>query len=284
MLGRARAGSPMVHFETGQQLVKRFKAVQQAKEEFWDRWMKEVFPSLLKQQKWFKYKRDAKVGDVVLRKDETAAGQTYKYARITKVHVGSDGKVRAEDIEYKVPGEPKFRSTTRPIHKLVLVVPVEEQTMKEIEKPEEEDSDEQEGDKYPTQGPGAGAGDREGRGEPEHEEENKAEPNESRDEVGQLAGAEANDDTSAKAQEKETATGGEKGVASAAAPKTPNVLHQDGTETNCGRRASHEKGQRPFEEGRGHRNGGLRGGHFPRSKQGECNRQRDESVHGPWEK
>ncbi len=34
-----------------------------------------MFPSLLKQQKWFKYKRDAKIGDIVLRKDETAAGQ-----------------------------------------------------------------------------------------------------------------------------------------------------------------------------------------------------------------
>jgi hypothetical protein len=36
--------------------------------------------------------------------------------------------VRAADIEYKLPGESVFRTTTRPIHKLVLVVPVEEQT------------------------------------------------------------------------------------------------------------------------------------------------------------
>ncbi len=57
-----------------------------------------MFPSLLKQQKWYKYKRDAKVGDVVLRKDETAAGQTYEYARVTGMHVGTDGKVRAADI------------------------------------------------------------------------------------------------------------------------------------------------------------------------------------------
>ncbi len=120
-------------FETGQQLTKRFRMVQQAKVEFWDRWVKEVFPSLLKQQKWFKYKRDTKVGDVVLRKDEAAAGQTYKYARVTKVHVRTDGKVRAADIEYKVPGAARFWSTTRPIHKLVLIVPVEEQVIEEDE-------------------------------------------------------------------------------------------------------------------------------------------------------
>jgi hypothetical protein len=56
MLSRARTGVPVVPSETGQQLVKRFKMVQQAKEEFWERWVKEVFQSLLKQQKWYKYK------------------------------------------------------------------------------------------------------------------------------------------------------------------------------------------------------------------------------------
>jgi hypothetical protein len=69
------------------------------------------------------------MGDIVLRKDETAAGQTYKYARVTKVHVSTDGRVRAADIEYKLPGEVSFRTTTRPIHKLVMVLPVEEQAV-----------------------------------------------------------------------------------------------------------------------------------------------------------
>jgi hypothetical protein len=44
-----------------------------------------------------------------------------------KVHTSTDGKVRAADIEYKLPGESVFRTTTRPIHKLVLIIPVEEQ-------------------------------------------------------------------------------------------------------------------------------------------------------------
>jgi hypothetical protein len=100
-------------------------------------------PIATKQRKWYKYKRNAKVGDVI-RNDETAAGQTYKYARIIGIHVGSDGRVRSVDVEYKVPGESKFCITTRPIHKLVLVVPVEEQTMEEpgaqMEEKEEEDN------------------------------------------------------------------------------------------------------------------------------------------------
>jgi hypothetical protein len=45
--------------------------------------------------------------------------------------------VRAADIEYKVPGEARFRTTTRPIHKLVLIVPVEEKVIEEDEGGEE---------------------------------------------------------------------------------------------------------------------------------------------------
>ncbi len=45
--------------------------------------------------------------------------------------------MRAADIEYKVPGEARFRTTTRPIHKLVLIVPVEEKVIEEDEGGEE---------------------------------------------------------------------------------------------------------------------------------------------------
>ncbi len=63
---------------------------------------KRSFPivATVKQQKWYKYKREVKVRNVVLRKDETAAGQMYKYVRIVNMHAGADGKVRAADVEY----------------------------------------------------------------------------------------------------------------------------------------------------------------------------------------
>jgi hypothetical protein len=129
MLGRAKPGQVEVKFETGKQLTRRFENVQRTQQEFWKRWIEEVFPEMLKQSKWKRDKRDLKVGDIVLRKDETAAGQTYKYAKVIKVHISADGKVRAADIEYKLPGESVFRTTSRPINKLVLVVPVEEQAI-----------------------------------------------------------------------------------------------------------------------------------------------------------
>ncbi len=132
MLGRAKPGQVEVNFETGKQLTRRFENVQRTQQEFWKRWIEEVFPEMLKQSKWKRDKRDLKVGDIVLRKDETAAGQTYKYAKVIKVHVSTDGRVRAADIEYKLPGESVFRTTTRPIHKLVLVVPIKEQITADV--------------------------------------------------------------------------------------------------------------------------------------------------------
>ncbi len=129
MLGRAKPGQVEVKFETGKQLTRRFENVQRTQQEFWKRWIEEVFPEMLKQSKWKRDKRDLEVGDIVLRKDETAAGQTYKYAKVVKVHTSADGKVRAADIEYRLPGESVFRTTTRPIHKLILVVPAEEQAV-----------------------------------------------------------------------------------------------------------------------------------------------------------
>jgi hypothetical protein len=127
MLGRAQPGQVEVKFETGKQLTGRFENVQRTQQKFWKRWIEEVFPEMLKQNKRTRDKKDLQVGDIVLRKDETAAGQTYKYARVTKVHISTEGRVRAADIEYKLPGEASFRTTTRPIHKLVMVLPVEEQ-------------------------------------------------------------------------------------------------------------------------------------------------------------
>jgi hypothetical protein len=127
MLGRAKPGQVEVKFKTGKHLTRRFENVQQTQQEFWKRWIEEVFPEMLKQSKWTQDKRDLKVGDIVLRKDETAAGHTYKYAKVIKVHASRDGQVRAADIKYKLPGETVFRTTTRPVHKLVLIIPIEEQ-------------------------------------------------------------------------------------------------------------------------------------------------------------
>jgi Family of unknown function (DUF5641) len=60
------------------------------------------------------------VGDVVLLKDETAAGNTYKLARVTEVFRDEkDDRVRKVSVAYKNVTEKVFRVSTRPIHKIV---------------------------------------------------------------------------------------------------------------------------------------------------------------------
>jgi hypothetical protein len=67
------------------------------------------------------------VGDVVLLKDEMAAGSTYKLARVIKVISDErDGKIRKVTVAYKNFSKKAFRTSTRPIHKVVLVVPTED--------------------------------------------------------------------------------------------------------------------------------------------------------------
>jgi hypothetical protein len=73
MLGRAQPGKVEVEFETGKQLTRPFENVQRTQQEFWKRWIEEVFPEMLKQNKWTRDKKDLKVGDIVLRKDEKSS-------------------------------------------------------------------------------------------------------------------------------------------------------------------------------------------------------------------
>jgi hypothetical protein len=77
------------------------------------------------------------VGDIVLLKDETAAGDTYKLARVVEVFRNAqDARVREVTVAYKNFGEKSFRTSTRPIHKIVLVVPAEDANLPPLPAPE----------------------------------------------------------------------------------------------------------------------------------------------------
>jgi hypothetical protein len=104
LLGRAKTQGPLMRFKTGKGLVRRLKTRQEAKEELWDRCVKEVhvFLSLLKQVKWFKYKWNV---HVILRRNKTAVGPTHKYAHVVKVHHDKDRMVRTADIKTTFWGE-----------------------------------------------------------------------------------------------------------------------------------------------------------------------------------
>ena len=87
---------------------------------FWSRWHKEYLQLLQNRQKWTEEKRNLKVGDVVLLKDEGETRSKWPMARVVEVHPSYDGLVRS--VTLKVGGS----TFKRPIHKTVLLVSADE--------------------------------------------------------------------------------------------------------------------------------------------------------------
>jgi Family of unknown function (DUF5641) len=136
MLGRATIEAPQMDFHNAYNLTHRLQFVDEVKREFWHKWRAIVFQGLDRSYKWRQSHRDSQVGDVVLLKDETAAGNTYKLARVIEVFRDEkDGRVRKVSVAYKNVTEKVFRVSTRPIHKIVLVVPAKDANLPALPDP-----------------------------------------------------------------------------------------------------------------------------------------------------
>ena len=128
LLGRATAAVPLLKYENVA-LTKRIRFLQTVVEEFWAKWKVAAFQSLLPQYKWHRKYRSLKVGDIVLINDEDSKVGEFKLGKVVGTKQGKDGHVRTVFVEYvRVSGDSFVRSRSpRPVHKLVVVVPVEEQ-------------------------------------------------------------------------------------------------------------------------------------------------------------
>lgn len=111
-------------------LRKRWRRVQYLANEFWSRWKKEYLLNLQHRQKWHKIRRNARIGDIVILKEETTPRNQWKLAKVTEVYPGEDECVRKVKL---LIGDPmldaKGRRTSakaiyleRPIHKTVTLV------------------------------------------------------------------------------------------------------------------------------------------------------------------
>ncbi|XP_043199886.1 uncharacterized protein LOC122369305 [Amphibalanus amphitrite] len=94
---------------------RRWRHSQALAQHFWKRWRKEYLPTLLARQKWLNETDNMKVDDVVLIVDENTPRGHWPLAKVTAVHLSSDGKIRSADV--------KTASGTykRPVHKLCLL-------------------------------------------------------------------------------------------------------------------------------------------------------------------
>jgi hypothetical protein len=129
-LGRATVGVPQVRFEESPQLTRRLQYVEEVKRQFWAKWMQQVFQGRVLAQQWRKPKRDVMPGDVVMLAEAEVEDPVYHLGKVDSVKTGEDGHVRTVSIQYTNPGRnPQERSpmkvTTRPIHKIAVIVPVD---------------------------------------------------------------------------------------------------------------------------------------------------------------
>ena len=117
LLGRANIAVPFFpSAENYADLNKSFKAAQAYASLTWKRWTKEFLPQSNVRTKWTRGdQRNLEVGDLVWLVDENSNRCDYKLARVTDVHPGSDGVVRAATIK-TVDGSYK-----RPVVKLAPV-------------------------------------------------------------------------------------------------------------------------------------------------------------------
>jgi hypothetical protein len=130
LLGRASVEVPQMRFNEMPKLTERLQFIEDAKKQFWNKWMSQVFGGRMLSHKWTKKERDVAAGDVVLLAEAKNDDPTYRMGVVDSVKPGEDGHVQTVSIRYinpgKAPGErlpPKI--TTRPIHKIAVIVPVD---------------------------------------------------------------------------------------------------------------------------------------------------------------
>jgi hypothetical protein len=92
--------------------------------------MQQVFSGRMLNHKWTKTVRNMAVGDIVYLAEAENDDPTYRLGQIVEACPGEDGCVHTVRVQYTNPGmseekRPPPKTTTRPIHKVAVMVPVE---------------------------------------------------------------------------------------------------------------------------------------------------------------
>ncbi|XP_063843679.1 uncharacterized protein LOC135090655 [Scylla paramamosain] len=133
ILGRASVHTPEGVFDSSTNTRTRQRFINAIVKSFWKKWMMHYFSTLIVQQKWHCEKRNLRVGDIVLVQDSNNLKGHWKLAEVCQVLPSSDGKVRDVQIRYKLQsGNSMYKGhqdikVNRSVHKLVLILPIEEQ-------------------------------------------------------------------------------------------------------------------------------------------------------------
>jgi hypothetical protein len=123
LLGRSTNLIPQGPFDDDTSVKDRYKFTQAILNNFWKRWIREIFPTLVVEPKWHVERRNIVVGDVVLIQDSNALRGEWRMAIVSKAEPSEDKKVRKVEVTYKNGQTPT--TVSRAVQKLIVLVPNE---------------------------------------------------------------------------------------------------------------------------------------------------------------
>ena len=119
LIGRPLRAYPEEPEEADLSLTNRWRLCKALVQEFWDCWSKSYLASLQKRNKWTKPTPNLAPGDLVMMLDESNPSSnpqqrisTWKMGRVTAIHPGPDGLVRAASVEVAYVKFPNYYHTS----------------------------------------------------------------------------------------------------------------------------------------------------------------------------
>ena len=109
----------------------RYRIVNHVTTSFWKQWASTMSPVLVNRPTWHTKGRNLCVNDVVLICQSTAIKGKYRLAVVEEVKVSDDGCVRSVLLRYAIiakDAKPRIVHVRRSVQRLVLILPVEEQS------------------------------------------------------------------------------------------------------------------------------------------------------------
>ena len=117
LLGRSSDVSPPLIYSFEEKFSTRLAYIAQVEQEWWDRWYKQVLPTLFTFKKWKKKQENIVIGDIVMLRYAGHFKDDYCLARVSEVHPDDEGLVRVVTVKYrkKNPRESKIVYKSKPL-------------------------------------------------------------------------------------------------------------------------------------------------------------------------
>ena len=136
LLGRTNASAPVGQWNDCGNDKRRLDTINEIVDHFQRKWIQQYFPTLVVRKKWHTETRNVCVGDIVIvQPDKSEFHGHWRLAQVCSTKEGRDQKVRSVTLRYKQQGHGKLYKGVedtlieRSVHRLVLILPVEEQVV-----------------------------------------------------------------------------------------------------------------------------------------------------------